>query len=484
MLESFGLNPKASQQSDNLMETRGWIVLILLFASSHVSAARVHQYHVTVAPDLGSLRVRAQLSSPVSQLRSRDREASRHTRDVIDCGAGGRLEVSGRTLRSRAATCIQYEFDLTAERPTRRRSFLLQFPDNRLVSPASWLWLPRLEADTEIRVSFDLPEGVNVSVPWLPVDDAGENAYRFGTSPASSEAIAVFGDFSYHEIDVPGATLRITLLQGEEPTNPEDLVSWLRAAAGNLTHVYGRFPNPSPQVIVVPISSFGNSAVPFGRVIRDGGEAVQFFVNPSRSLEDYLGDWTATHEFSHLLLPYVSGRQKWISEGFASYYQNVLMARSGAYSETKAWQKLHEGFERARAERPTSPNNARSRMMVYWSGAAIALLADVALRSSADDASLDALLDKLQACCLPSERTWGGRELFAKLDELGETEVLSGLYRRYANRQGMPDLMPLYQQLGIEIRDGKVHLDDAAEHTSLRRAIMAPNTRVTVSRAR
>ena len=472
------------QRSDNLMRAAGWIALWVLLVAGHAAAAaQVHDYLVTVAPDLESLRVRAQLSSPVSQLSSRDRDAQRHTSNVIDCGTGGRLQVRGRTLRSRSATCIQYEFDLTAEPLRRRRSMRLQFPENRLVSPASWLWLPRLDADTEIRVSFDLPEGVNVSVPWLPIDDGGENAYRFGTSPASSEAIAVFGDFSYREIKVPGATLRVTLLQGDDPGNPEDLISWLRAAAGNLIHVYGRFPNPSPQVIVVPITSFGNSAVPFGRVIRDGGEAVQFFVNPSRQLSDYLGDWTATHEFSHLLLPYVSGRQKWISEGFASYYQNVLMARSGAYSETKAWQKLHEGFERARAERPTSPNNARSRMMVYWSGAAIALLADVALRQTEDRASLDTLLDQLQACCLPSERTWDGRELFAKLDDLGGTDVLSGLYRRYANKRGMPDLTPLYDQLGIEIRDGQVRLNDAATYANVRRAIMAPNPAVTTSQA-
>jgi len=363
---------------------------------------------------------------------------------------------------------------LTAERPARRRSYLLQFPDNRLVSPASWLWLPSLDAETEIRVRFDLPEGVNVSVPWLPVDDDGENAYRFGASPTSSQAIAVFGDFSYREIEVPGASLRVTLLGADDAGRSEDLISWLRAAAGNVTQVYGRFPNPSPQVIVVPIASFGNSAVPFGRVIRDGGEAVQFFVDPSRSLDDYLGDWTATHEFSHLLLPYVQGRHKWISEGFASYYQNVLMARSGAYDETKAWQKLHEGFERARAEPLSAPNDARSRMMVYWSGAAIALLADVALRLEAPAQSLDALLDRLQACCLPSERAWDGQELFTKLDRLGKTKVMAELYRRYANTPGLPDLAVLYQQLGVSLRGGKVVLDDAAEHAAVRRAIMAP----------
>ena len=191
---------------------------------------------------------------------------------------------------------------------------------------------------------------------------------------------------------MPGTTLRVTLLKRGGDINQEVLVEWLREAAINVTRVYGQFPNPSPQIIVVPVTGFGSSAVPFGRVIRDGGEAVQFFVDPSRPLEDYLGDWTATHEFSHLMLPYVGNREKWISEGFASYYQNVLMARAGQYSETKAWQKLHDGFERARRERPASPSGASfrgSRMMIYWSGAAVALLADIALRQRQEKASLD-----------------------------------------------------------------------------------------------
>lgn len=40
-------------------------------------------------------------------------------------------------------------------------------------------------------------------------------------------------------------------------------------------------------------------------------------------------DWTATHELSHMLLPYVASRDRWLSESLASYYQNVLRARDG-----------------------------------------------------------------------------------------------------------------------------------------------------------
>ena len=62
--------------------------------------------------------------------------------------------------------------------------------------------------------------------------------------------------------------------------------------------------------------------------------------------------------------------------------------------------------------------------------------------------------------------------MFAKLDTLGGGSVLMDLYRRYANRPGMPDLHAAYAQLGIQIRGNKVVLDDTAPLAHLRRAIM------------
>jgi hypothetical protein len=161
-------------------------------------------------------------------------------------------------------------------------------------------------------------------------------------------------------------------------------------------------------------------------VIRNGGEAIELYIDERQPLGDFLRDWTATHEFSHLLLPYVEGRHRWVSEGFAQYYQNVLMARSGAYDRQKAWQELYEGFERGRLSRPElSPNEAaagshrESKMKVYWSGAALALMADVELRErSGGSETLDDVMARLQACCLPSDRVWSGPELFATRDSL------------------------------------------------------------------
>jgi len=289
------------------------------------------------------------------------------------------------------------------------------------------------------------------------------------------------GQFDYRELEVPGATLRVSVLRDSGgDIDVDKITAWIDQAARGVALAHGRFPNPNPQILVVPVRSSRNSPVPFGRVIRDGGEAVQFFADPARDLSDFNADWTATHEFAHLLLPYVKDR--WVSEGFASYYQNVLMARSGNYSETQGWSKLHAGIERARNVRPkispldTSGGGGRARMMVYWSGAAMALLGDIRQRQlSSGSESLEVILGRLRSCCLPSDRAWTAQQLFRKLDELSEHKVWLALYQHYADTPGVADLTPAYRQLGIQVSgDGTVVLDDNAPQAALRRRLMGP----------
>jgi predicted metalloprotease with PDZ domain len=213
--------------------------------------------------------------------------------------------------------------------------------------------------------------------------------------------------------------------------------------------------------------------------VRDGGEAVELFVDQSRPLEALLGDWTATHEFSHLMLPYIEQQHRWVSEGFAQYYQNVLLARSGAYDTQKAWQELYDGFERGRKSRPElSPNAATiagmrsARMKIYWSGAALALMADVTLRErSGGKESLDDVMSRLQSCCLPSRRVWSAPEFFATLDTLAGEPVFMPLYRRYADTAGFPDVRPLFTRLGLKVTDDTVRLQRGGDLQRIRIAI-------------
>ena len=249
---------------------------------------------------------------------------------------------------------------------------------------------------------------------------------------------------------LPGAVMEIRFSGAVDDDKATELVNWIRDTAHHVSDTYGRFPVPSPRVVVIPTraSSRHSSPVPFGRVTRGGGEAIELYVDVSRPIDELYADWTATHEFSHLMLPRISWQQRWLSEGFASYYQNVLMTRAGHYTPAEGIRRLTAGIERGRASRPgLSPNAAaregigRARMKIYWSGAALALLADLEIRDRTDGRdSLDGVLGRFQACCLPSERRWSGREFLTRLDSMLAEPVFMPLYRRYADAPGFPDV--------------------------------------------
>lgn len=255
----------------------------------------------------------------------------------------------------------------------------------------------------------------------------------------------------YVEAESAGATLRIRFARPVAEPQADAIVRWVQDVAADVGHVYGRFPIENVDIVVIPHGSGARSAgspVPFARVTRRNRESIELYIDADRPIGEFYGDWTLTHEFSHLMLPRIDWQQRWISEGFASYYQNVLMARAGHYTTQTALRKLAAGFERGRESQPRlSPNEAaregvrKARYKIYWSGAAIALLADVALREqSAGEESLDVILDRFQQCCLPSRRRWSGREFFEKLDSLATTPVFMPLYRRFADEPGFPDV--------------------------------------------
>jgi hypothetical protein len=406
-----------------------------------------HEYRVTVSEGLQKLDVEARLASGVDSVRARQRGASDYLVEARAC-EGERLLRTGSRLSNPPGklTCFAYTVDLVKAADNNPR--LQAFGHDTLVLPVNdWMWRPRLGGGDEVLVTFDLADGVEVSMPWQTIKDQPAS-YRLLSSPQSGTGVAIFGRFDAEVVKVAGADLRVVALPTPEgPINP-DIIDWTRETAANIALTYGRFPNPDARVVLFPVASrWGGSAVPFGRVVRDGGETIELLVNPGKPEESFLGDWTATHEFTHLMLPYVGRSDRWVSEGFAQYYQNVLLARAGRYSPEEAWSRIGEGLTRGRQSAPdlspaaaTSAAERNTRMKIYWSGAALALMADIELRRrSAGRESLDVVLDRFQACCLPSRRTWTGRELFSKFDALIEEPLFVDLYDRHARAAGFPD---------------------------------------------
>ena len=111
-------------------------------------------------------------------------------------------------------------------------------------------------------------------------------------------------------------------------------------------------------------------------------------------------------------------------------------------------------------------------MKVYWSGAAIALMADVQLRErSGGKESLNSILGNLQQCCLPADKVWTGPDLFRTLDSFTDEAVFMPLYSRYANTAGFPDTTDLLERLGLKVDDGQVRIHRNSELSDIRAAI-------------
>ncbi len=464
------------------------LTAVITLIGTTAASAVTHEYVVTVDSDMRRMQVEARFGAPVVKVTARSDDAGDFLSEVSNCENAERIRVRRqRILLPRGGlSCLRYSVNLEKAAAAERRNASLS-EANIIVSPAAWFWRPALHDDDKITVRFNMPDTVDVSMPWRAVP--GEtDTYQLRDSPESSSSFAAFGEFEFIQTDIPGASLRITLMKPEgrisgNDQRSADIVEWIRDTAGNVSLAYGRFPNPVLNVIVLPAGgarSWSKSPVPFGQVVRDGGESVELFVNQSRPIDEFYDDWTATHEFSHLMLPYIGSRHRWMSEGFATYYQNILMARANRYTEKRAWQKLWDGFERGRKSRPEMSPNAAARagirmatMKIYWSGAAIAFLADVELRQRSNgEESLDTVLGRLQQCCLPSDRAWSGPELFRKLDTLISEPLFMPLYRRHANTRGFPDVEPWFDRLGIDVRNGQVRLQSSGELTEIRSSIM------------
>jgi hypothetical protein len=399
-------------------------------------------------------------------------------------GADTNLRVrDGRMFlpQSQQRRCLRYGIDLeqlSAARSLRRG---YSFGESRLVWSGAWLWRPRHDiAGAEIRFTHD--ESHNISAPWpLLQRTSTSTTFRLDQTPADWRNLIAIGPFKTHQLVVGDSELRLAVLPSEQMDKAK-MERWIRATAQALTSVYGRLPLASSQVLVVPIGR-GDGPVPWGQVKRGGGTAVHLFVNETLDFESFMDDWTASHEFSHMLHPFFGRSGRWFAEGLASYYQNLSRARAGHMNAERAWQKLNAGFGRGQRDADSLSLRQANRqihdgryMRVYWSGAAVALLADLDLRKrSGGRRTLDSVLDQFAACHLPAQRIWNIETFFTTLDEISGTPTFMPLYRRHVDSSRFPDLGAAYRDLGLVDRNGELQLLDVdPKAVALRDQIMTP----------
>ncbi|MEZ5559971.1 MAG: hypothetical protein R3E86_15675 [Pseudomonadales bacterium] len=242
------------------------------------------------------------------------------------------------------------------------------------------------------------------------------------------------------------AALRFHWVDSFSPDEQVMLSSWLDETRTALERLVG--PLPFDVDLYLHRRDGAREPVPWANTRRGSRQGVNLYVDPARPLQAFRDDWTAPHELSHLVLPYLGSSNAWFAEGFASYMQFQVMHAMGVISSEEVEQRYLSRLERAEQDYAypgvafvaAAPRLRQERKypVMYWGGALYFLQVDRALHELGAP-GLPEQLRAYVACC----RTATGGEtpatLAATFDRLSGTQAFSTTLARFEAARGFPD---------------------------------------------
>lgn len=231
------------------------------------------------------------------------------------------------------------------------------------------------------------------------------------------------------------------------PTEQQKLTAWVTQTAGGVEDTVGAF--PFDVHIHFHRQDNANEPVPWAHTERDERQGVHFYVDTRYKLEAFLSDWTAPHELSHLILPYLGAKNAWFAEGFASYMQYQVMQTMGVLDEQQARTKYRENMDRAQQgyafnEMPftlAAPHLMAKRKYptLYWGGAVYFMQVDHSLRQQ--NSSLIELLSEYLRCCRMQNHSF--KATINNLDRLTKTHIFTSTLTSFQRQPGFPVYWPV-----------------------------------------
>ena len=288
---------------------------------------------------------------------------------------------------------------------------------------------------------------------------------------ALGAAPALAAPVTANDITVDGASIHLEFEPGAFRDGGDTVRGWIRRSANIVAGYYGRF--PTTRVTVQVIAEAG-----------DGVHGGKSFANPDAFIRVQLGrevteaqllaDWVLVHEMTHLALPDTGEAHAWLSEGLATYVEGVARVQAGNRSEADVWSEEIRQMPRGMPQpEDRGLDHTHTWGRTYWGGAMFCLLADVEIRKQSHNRV--GLQDALRAVARASgglAADWPIERILRTGDGAVGTTTLEDLYAHMKARPVTPDLMSLWQQLGIEPEGSSVRLSDSAPLADVRRAIM------------
>jgi hypothetical protein len=305
------------------------------------------------------------------------------------------------------------------------------------------------------------------AVPAAPRGATAPAAATPSPSPAATrdDVVELRGAHGTAAIDLEARDGAFALTRAERR-------EWVARAAAAVAAFYGGFPAEHVRLVFKPVAG---DRVAFGKTRSgDRDSTVVLFVGQSLPRTSLDSDWVLVHELFHLGFPSLRGEGTWLEEGLATYAEPLIRARAGMLTEEQGWAEVIRdmplGVELCET---LGLEHYRDIRAVYWGGAVVALLADVAARRRGAGApGLEQALRAMVAEGWDSRRLVRPSEAVAMVDaKLGEP-ILAPLAAAYTDHGSPVPLDTVLSELGVERRGQGVLLHDDAKLAAVRRAIM------------
>jgi len=226
------------------------------------------------------------------------------------------------------------------------------------------------------------------------------------------------------------------------------LVAWIEQTDRALTALVGQL--PFTRHIYFHRLENAKEPVPWAHTQRRPHQGVHLHVDPTFPQSAFIADWTAPHELSHLVLPYVGERNAWFAEGFASYMQYQVMAKMGVLDPALLDERYTQRFRRAErrfdmthlpfAEAAPKLRAQRQFPTMYWGGAVYFWQLDRWLEGNADSRLTSTLRSYVSCCRATTEHL---HQLIRSLDAITNQQVFSAYLTSFQIQPGFPDYREL-----------------------------------------
>ena len=251
-----------------------------------------------------------------------------------------------------------------------------------------------------------------------------------------------------------------------------DLLVWTEARLRAVEEWYGRFP---VNELYLMINIHSGSGIGQGLTLGGSSPSINISLGNTTSMGEMRDDWVLVHELVHLALPDLHERHRWLEEGVSTYVEPHLRLQANMIDKEALWKWFMRGLpEGLPGPRDKGLDYTPTWGRTYWGGALFCFLADMEIRRVTDNqrSLRNALLGVLSAGGNITQ-SWPIRRVLMQGDEAVGQAVLLPLYEDMRARPVKIDLATIWEQLGLELRQGELVYHDDAPLAWLRDAMTA-----------